>query len=147
MRYLLDTDICSYVIRARHPGLLARLQDHARAGADLSISAVTYAELRLGAERSAHTARYDSAIGVFCSRLNGVLPWDRTAADAFASLQARLLRAGRPIGNNDAMIAAHALTLDRVLVTNNERHFSRVPGLPVENWVPTATDDSEREHP
>lgn len=135
MRYLLDTDICSYVIRARHPGLLARLQDHARAGADLSISAVTYAELRLGAERSAHTARYDLAIGAFCSRLNGVLAWDRTAADAFASLQARLLRAGRPIGNNDAMIAAHALTLDRVLVTNNERHFSPVPGLSVENWV------------
>ena len=134
MRYLLDTDICSYAIRARDRGLLAILQNHARSGADLSVSAVTYAELRLGAERSQNAARHHQAIRAFSSRLSDVLAWDRAAADEFAALQARLLRIGRPIGNNDAMIAAHALSLDRVLVTNNEKHFSRVPGLSVENW-------------
>ena len=134
MQYLLDTDICSYVIRARDPLLLTIMQDKARSGADLSISAVTYAELRLGAERSQTAERYNRAIWFFCERLSGVLAWDRTAADEFARLQARLLGTGHPIGGNDAMIAAHALSLGRVLVTNNQKHFSRVPGLQLENW-------------
>ena len=135
MQYLLDTDICSYVMRARDPRLLAIMQDKARSGADLSISAVTYAELRLGAERSRNADRYNQAIQAFCDRLSGVLAWDKTAADEFAGLQARLLGTGTPIGGNDAMIAAHALSLGRVLITNNEKHFSSVPGLPVENWL------------
>jgi tRNA(fMet)-specific endonuclease VapC len=134
-RYVLDTDICSYVIRARDRALLVVMEDKAREGADLSISAITYAEMRLGAERSRDAERYNSAIRGFCERLSAVLAWDRLAADEFASLQARLLDAGNPIGGNDAMIAAHALSLGRVLVTNNLKHFSRVPGLPVENWV------------
>ena len=64
-----------------------------------------------------------------------MLAWDRPAADRFASLQARLLETRNPIGGNDAMIAAQALSLGRVLVTNNEKHFSRVSGLSVENWA------------
>ena len=135
MQYLLDTDICSYVMRARDQRLLAIMQDKARSGADLSISAVTYAELRLGAERSRNADRYNQAIQAFCDRLSGVLAWDKTAADEFAGLQARLLGTETPIGDNDAMIAAHALSLGRVLITNNEKHFSGVPGLPVENWL------------
>ena len=135
MRYLLDTDICSYIIRARDRRLLAVMQDKAGSGADLSISAVTYAELRLGAERSRYAERYNQAIRAFCDRLSGVVAWDKAAADEFAGLQARLLESGNPIGGNDAMIAAHALSLGRVLITNNQKHFSRVPGLPVENWV------------
>ena len=135
MRYLLDTDICSYVLRGRDPRLLAVMEEKTRAGADLSISVVTYAEMRLGAERSPDAERYNLAIRAFCGRLAGVLAWDRPAADRFASLQSRLLEAGRPIGGNDIMIAAHALSLGRVLVSNNERHFSRVSGLSVENWI------------
>ena len=135
MQFLLDTDICSYVMRARDPRLLAIMQDKARSGADLSNSAVTYAELRLGAEHSRNADRYNQAIQAFCDRLSGVLAWDKTAADEFAGLQARLLGTGTPIGGNDAMIAAHALSLGRVLITNNEKHFSSVPGLPVENWL------------
>lgn len=135
MRYLLDTDICSYILRARDLSLLAVVEEKARAGADLSISVVTYAEMRLGAERSRNAERYNAAIRTFCERLSGVLAWDRSAADRFASLQARLIATGRPIGTNDAMIAAHAISLGRVLVTNNEKHFSRVPGLRVENWT------------
>lgn len=133
-QYLLDTDICSYVIRGRDPRLLATMQERARAGADISISAVTYAELRSGAERSQHVERYSRAIRLFCERLSGVLAWDRAAADEFAALEAELRRLGRPIGRNDTMIAAHALSLRRFLVTNNQRHFARVPGLELENW-------------
>ena len=132
---MLDTDICSYVIRARDPELLATLQEKAHSGAEISISAITYAELRLGAERSRSVKRYHQAIQLFCDRLNGVLAWDKTAADEFAVLQANLLKIGKPIGGNDAMIAAHALNLGCVLVTNNRKHFSRVPGLAMENWM------------
>ena len=134
MTYLLDTDICSYVIRGRDAGLLATMQEKARSGADISVSVVTYAELRSGAERSRHAERYNRAIRLFCERLSGVLPWDRFAADEFAVLEAELFRSGGPIGRNDTMIAAHALSLGSVIVTNNRKHFSRVPGLEVENW-------------
>ena len=71
---------------------------------------------------------------MFCERLSGVLAWDRAAADKFAALEAELLGTGRPIGSNNTMIAAHALNLGCVLVTNNRKHFSRVPGLEIENW-------------
>lgn len=135
MRCLLDTDICSYVIRARDRRLLAVMEEKARAGADLSISAISYAEMRLGAERSRDAKRHHLAIKTFCDRLSGVLAWDRPAADEFARLQARLLDSGTPIGGNDAMIAAHALSLGRVLITNNEKHFSKVSGLAMENWA------------
>ncbi|MYH27317.1 MAG: type II toxin-antitoxin system VapC family toxin [Acidobacteria bacterium] len=135
MRYLLDTDICSYVIRARDASLLAVMEEKVLLGADLSISVVTYAEMRLGAARSQNAQRYDKAIQAFCDRLSDVIAWDRPAVDEFARLQARLLDAGTPIGGNDAMIAAHALSLGRVLITNNEKHFSRVPGLMMDNWA------------
>ena len=134
MQFLLDTDICSYVIRGRDPRLLATMQSKARSGVDISISAITYAELRSGAERSRNADRYNHAIRLFCERLSGILAWDRSAADEFASLEAELLGAGKPIGRNDTMIAAHALSLDCAVVTNNHRHFSRVPRLEVENW-------------
>ena len=69
------------------------MQERARAGADISISAVTYAELRSGAERSQHVERYSRAIRLFCERLSGVLAWDRAAADEFAALEAELTEA------------------------------------------------------
>ena len=135
MRYMLDTDICSYVMRGREPQLLATLQTKAHAGADISISAITYAELRLGAERSPRAATYKQAIQLFCERLNRITAWDATAAETFATVQARLFKTGKPIGGNDAMIAAHALSSGCVLVTNNRKHFSRVPGLKIEDWM------------
>lgn len=134
MRYMLDTDICSYVIRARNPRLLGILQAKALSGAEISISAISYAELRLGAERTRRPNRYRLAIRLFCDRLNRILAWDATAAEEYAVLQAELLEIGKPIGRNDAMIAAHALSIGCVLVTNNRKHFSRVPGLKIDNW-------------
>ena len=134
MQYMLDTGISSYVIRRREPCLLATMQNRARAGAEICVSSITYAELRLGAERSQSPARHQAAIDSFCNRLSRIAAWDKAAADKFAPLQAKLLNQGDPIGRNDTMIAAHALSLDCVLVTNNQRHFARVPALAVENW-------------
>lgn len=135
MRYMLDTDTCSYIIRQRMPEILATLQQRAESGAEISISAITCAELRLGAERSRSAAKYHKAIQMFCERLNRVAPWDAGAADEFARVQGKLLKSGRPIGNNDAMIAGHARHLGCTLVTNNQKHFSKVPGLQLDNWV------------
>lgn len=135
MQYMLDTDICSYVIRKHDARLLATMQTRARSGAAICISAVSYAELKLGAHRSSSVARHTQAIESFCDRLIGVLSWGKSAADEFARLQADLLSAGTPIGNNDAMIAAHALSAGCVLVTNNQRHFARIPRLDQETWL------------
>lgn len=132
---MLDTDICSYVIREHDARLLQILQTRTRAGAVVCISAITYAELRLGALRSGSARRHGAAVDAFCDRLSAVLPWGKPEADEFAQVQARLLAAGTPIGNNDAMIAAHALRADCVLVTNNQRHFARVPELDRESWL------------
>ena len=139
MQYMLDTDICSHVIRQRDARLLAVLQTRTRSGAVVCVSAITYAELKLGALRSSNTRRHVAAIEALCDRLSGVLAWGKPEADEFARIQAALFSAGTPIGNNDAMIAAHALSSGCTLVTNNERHFERVSGLDQENWLAKST--------
>lgn len=135
MRYMLDTDICSYIVRRRNQALLATAQTRVRSGAEVAISAVTYAELRIGAERSGDAARHRTAVASFCERLSGVIPWDQEAADEYARVHTRLARAGTPVGQNDAMIGAHALAAGYILVSNNQRHFSRIDGLQCENWT------------
>jgi len=132
---MLDTDTCSYVIKQRPESVLATMQDKAQKGHDLYISAITYAELRLGAVRSGNPRKHNRLISEFCERLDAVHSWDATAADYFARLQAALFSAGNPIGNNDTMIAGHALSLRAVVVTNNQKHFSKVPKLKLDNWV------------
>jgi tRNA(fMet)-specific endonuclease VapC len=130
--YLLDTDISSYIIRRRPATVRERF---GRIGSDrLAISVVTEAELRYGA------ARYRARPGIladvedFVDRLI-VREWDRAAAMHYADIRAHVERAGKPVGNMDLMIAAHARSLAAVLVTNNQRHFRHVPGLVVENWA------------
>ncbi len=101
----------------------------------ISISAITYAEMLLGAERSKAQQKHLDLISAFVERLDEVLPWDSRAAESFSKLGASLLEQGTPIGSNDTMIAAHALSLGGTLVTNNIRHFSKVPKLKIENWT------------
>ena len=135
MLFMLDTDTCSYIIRKRPLEVLSAMQVKTQKGDDICISVVTYAELRLGAERSASARKYNRAIDQFCERLDSIMQWDKSAADEFAIVQARLYKAGTPIGLNDAMIAAHAINKSAVLVTNNHKHFSRVSRLKLDNWV------------
>lgn len=139
MLYMLDTDTCSYVIRLHPIEVLSAMQSKAQSGDDLTISVITYAELKLGAERSAHPRKYNHAVALFCERLDAILPWHKNVADEFANIQSRLLKNGTPIGSNDAMIAAHARQANAVLVTNNQKHFSKVPRLKLENWVALAS--------
>ena len=135
MIYMLDTDTCSYLIRELPRVLLTTAQKKASAGHGIYISVITYQELRLGAARSKAAKRYHSMIDRLCDRLDHIAAWTVKEADTFATLQANLLAKGTPIGQNDTMIAAHALTFDATLVSNNQKHFARVPGLKLDNWV------------
>jgi tRNA(fMet)-specific endonuclease VapC len=128
MRYLLDTNICIYVIKRRPPQVLARFQ-HCIVG-DIGLSTVTLAELQYGVAKSAFPARNQEALDAFTLPLE-VVPFD-AAALAYGAIRAALERQRRPIGAMDLLIAAHARSLGVTLVTNNPREFGRVEGLQIE---------------
>jgi tRNA(fMet)-specific endonuclease VapC len=132
MRYLLDTNICIYVIRRRPPQVLARFQRCALG--NLGLSTVTLAELQYGVAKSAYPARNQQALEAFTLPLE-VVPFDAAAARAYGPIRATLEQQGTPIGAMDLLIAAHALSLGITLVTNNPREFARVTGLQIETWV------------
>ena len=132
MRYLLDTNICIYVIRRRPPQALAHFQRCAVG--DIGLSTVTLAELQYGVAKSAFPERNQQALVAFTLPLE-ILPFDASAASAYGPIRAMLERQGTPIGALDLLIAAHAVSLGVILVTNNSREFTRVPGLQVDNWV------------
>ncbi|MEI7539132.1 MAG: type II toxin-antitoxin system VapC family toxin [Comamonadaceae bacterium] len=131
VRYLLDTNICIYVINARPAAALARFVEHEVDG--LGISAITASELYWGVCKSG-SARNRTTLEKFLSPL-AVLDYDLGAARKYGELRAYLEQQGTPIGPLDQQIAAHALALDITLVTNNVREFERVPGLRLENWI------------
>ena len=131
-RYMLDTDTATYVIRGKMPALDERIASVATG--ELCISAVTRGELLYGIKLKTGAQRLSRLVDQFLERVS-CLPWDAAAATHFAIAAVELHRAGMPIGTMDTMIAGHAIALRSVLVTNNERHFSRVTGLKVENWT------------
>jgi tRNA(fMet)-specific endonuclease VapC len=130
-RYLLDTNICVYIINRRPPHVF----DHfvcLQIG-EIAISSITGAELAFGVAKSGST-RNQEAMNKFLAPLD-ILPFDAEAMRRYGPLRSELERQGRPIGALDMLIAAHALALGCTLVTNNTREFERVPGLRLENWV------------
>ena len=132
VRYLLDTNTCIYIAKHNPPAVRERFARHA--ASDLAMSAVTYGELRFGAEKSQSKEKARAAIQQLRSRIE-VCPLPIAAAEHYGEIRAELQKNGQPIGNNDLWIAAHARAEGWVVVTNNEREFERVPGLVVENWV------------
>ncbi len=130
-RYLLDSDICIFVMKRRSQALLRRLDQRAAISA---MSVVAYGELAFGAAVSTRGADASAHLAALLEILQ-VLPLPLEAARHYAEIRAELQRAGQPIGSNDLWIAAHALADDLTLVTNNEREFRRVPGLRLENWA------------
>lgn len=131
MRYLLDTDICIYVLNKRPPEVLSQFLAHEDDG--IAVSVITASELLFGVRKSSSTKNL-AALEAFLASLN-VLDFDLAAARRYGELRAHLEKKGTPIGSMDMQIAAHALALDLTMVTNNGREFKRVPGLRVENWV------------
>jgi tRNA(fMet)-specific endonuclease VapC len=131
IKYLLDTNICIYVIKKRPIEVLAKFNEQA---GRMAISSITLSELLHGAEKSQQVAKNLMIIEDFCSRLD-VLPYTEQAAAHYADICATLERKGTPIGTNDVHIAAHARSEGLIIVTNNMKEFVRVDGLRVENWI------------
>nr|VFJ98434.1 MAG: tRNA(fMet)-specific endonuclease VapC [Candidatus Kentron sp. H]VFJ98534.1 MAG: tRNA(fMet)-specific endonuclease VapC [Candidatus Kentron sp. H]VFK03501.1 MAG: tRNA(fMet)-specific endonuclease VapC [Candidatus Kentron sp. H] len=129
---MLDTNICIYILKNRPSGLRDRLETSVIP----AISSVVYAELCYGVEESLPHLQESrrKQLHQFIDLLE-VMDWDNTAARHYAEIRSTLKRQGTPIGNMDLLIAAHARSLDRVLVTNNIGEFTRVDGLRLENWV------------
>ena len=132
MRYLLDTNICIYLSKRNHPGLLAKLAQIPVAEAGISV--VTYGELVYGAFKSERRKENLHTIGEFIEAFQPQ-PLPVEAGQAYGRIKENLRAQGRIIGENDLWIAAHALAEDYILVTNNVREFKRIKGLKIENWT------------
>ncbi|MGY6701892.1 type II toxin-antitoxin system VapC family toxin [Klebsiella pneumoniae] len=136
--WMLDTNICSFIMREQPAAVLKRLEQAGLRGDRIVVSAVTYAEMRFGATGPKASPHHIQLVDAFCARLDAILPWDRAAVDATTDIRVALRLAGTPIGPNDTAIAGHAIAAGAVLVTNNVREFERVPGLVLEDWVKKA---------
>jgi len=132
MRYLLDTNICIYLIKGQPRQALQKFT--ALSMGEIGVSSITAAELHHGVQKSQHTAKNQQALEQFLLPLV-IADFDAEAAMVYGQIRAALERQGTPIGPLDTLIAAHALSLDTTLVTNNVKEFSRVPDLRIANWV------------
>ncbi len=130
--YMLDTDICSYIIREKPIKVFEHFETLKMD--QLCISVVTYAELIYGVEHSSSKKINCSIVDQFVKHLS-VIDWNKKAAEHYGSIRAILQANGNVIGAMDMMIAAHARSQKMTIVTNNEKHFKRVPKLQVENWI------------
>lgn len=130
VRYLLDTNTVSYIIKGNRPRVRERLLKVAMA--EVGISVITEGELRFGLARKPDATQLKIVVEEFLLRVE-VLPWDSEAAKQYANIRAALENIGEPMGNLDLMIAAQALALSTVLVTS-DAVFRRVKGLKIEDW-------------
>ncbi len=132
MRYLLDTNICIYLIKKRPSEVLERFRQHSPQ--DVAISTITLFELQYGVEKSQYRQRSEDALSKFFMTLN-LIDLDRDSAIEAAVIRGQLEKKGLSIAPYDLLIAGLAKSRDMVLVTNNTKEFERVVGLELENWV------------
>lgn len=132
MKILLDTNICIYIIKRQPQAVLQRF--HAYQIGDVGVSSITVAELEFGVRKSQFPEQNQQALTQFLLTL-AIADFDSTAASAYGVIKAELEERRTPIGSLDTLIAAHALSLDITLITNNVKEFNRVPKLKLENWV------------
>ena len=129
--FMLDTDMCIYLVNDRDPALQELFETNANA---ICISSITYAELCFGVAHSTQVVRNRRELNAFCLDLD-ILPYDAEAGIHYGEIRHSLARRGHPIGANDILIASHARSIGATLVTNNQREFGRVPNLITENWL------------
>jgi tRNA(fMet)-specific endonuclease VapC len=132
MNFLLDTDICIYLINKRPPSVISRFKQY-RPG-DIGISVVTVSELEYGVAKSVRQEENQQRLDAFLAPFD-LLSYTAEAVRTYGAVRADLEKRGKVIGPLDMLIAAQALTEKLTLVTNNEREFRRVPGLLIENWA------------
>jgi len=132
MIFMLDTDICIYIIKRKPIRVLDRFKKAEIS--EITISSITLSELLFGVSKSSKPEQNLMALTQFVAPLD-ILPYGDEAAQYYGELRARLEKQGTPIGSLDMLIAAHALSISGTLITNNEKEFNRVPNLNIENWV------------
>ena len=132
MRYILDTNICIYIIKKKPAQVVEKFKDLPLGS--VGISTITLAELAFGVKKSAQAEKNQLALNQFLIPLE-IIDFDANAALEYGRVRTELDRKGTPIGPLDTLIAAHAKSLELTLVTNNEKEFSRVSGLSFENWA------------
>jgi len=132
MKYMLDTNICIYAIKHKPDTVIRKFLSHDPE--ELCISAITYAELMHGVEKSMAMEQNRIAMSLFLSPIT-ILQFDGHAAEEYGRIKAELEKKGTPIGPMDTLIAGHAKSRGLILVTNNTREFNRVVGLTVEDWA------------
>jgi tRNA(fMet)-specific endonuclease VapC len=131
LAFLLDTNVCIDYLTGRYPRVVARIQDSSPE--ELFLSVVVVAELRYGADHSARRRTNHSRIDALIEEVEA-LDFDLRAAATYGRVRSQLEAGGTPIGPNDMLIAAHALSRGLIVVTDNTVEFGRVKGLKVENW-------------
>jgi tRNA(fMet)-specific endonuclease VapC len=132
MEYLLDTNICIYIIKRKPSIVLKRFKEFPLGS--IGISSITLAELQFGIQKSSNPERNLEALNQFIIPLE-IIDFDFNATIEYGIIRAGLEKRGTPIGPLDTLIGAHAKSLDLTLVTNNEKEFVRIPNLKIENWV------------
>lgn len=131
MKYMLDTNICIYLIRQNPAKVIRHFRSHAIG--DIGISSITLAELRYGVSKSRHVEKNQQALDEFVLSLE-IADFDERAAQEYGAIRAALERAGKPIGSMDMLIGAHAHALGATLVTNNTKEFKQIKNLKVADW-------------
>ena len=132
MKFMLDTNTCIYIIKKKPPDVIERfIQTEI---SQIGISSITLSELSYGVSKSSKPEQNQIALAQFIAPLE-ILPYGDDAAQCYGTLRTPLEKQGTPIGSLDMLIAAHALSTDCTLVTNNEKEFIRIPNLKIENWV------------
>ena len=132
MRFLLDTNICIYIIKQKAPKVFEKFQT--LTPSDVGVSSITVAELEYGAYKSQRLEQNRAALSQFLIPLE-ILPFDERATQTYGQIRAELERRGIVIGSMDMLIASQAISLGLTLVTNNVREFSQIPSLTLENWI------------
>lgn len=130
--YLLDTNICIYLMKKKPDSVFNKMRTLNMA--DITISSITLAELEYGANKSQFPEKSKQTLFEFVAPFQ-ILSFDEKASGTYGTIRAYLENKGTPIGSMDMLIAAHAIAEDKILVTNNEKEFSRVPRIRIENWV------------
>ena len=132
MKFMLDTNTCIYIIKKKPPDVIERfIQTEI---SQIGISSITLSELSYGVSKSSKPEQNQIALAQFIAPLE-ILPYGDDAAQYYGTLRTHLEKQGTPIGSLDMLIAAHALSTDCTLVTNNEKEFIRIPSLKIENWI------------
>ncbi|NOX63209.1 MAG: type II toxin-antitoxin system VapC family toxin [Chloroflexi bacterium] len=132
MKYMIDTNICIYIMNKRPVKVVKKFKQ--MAVGEIAVSSITVSELYYGAGKSGNPRRNKERVRDFLLPFV-ILPYDERAAVFYGDIRSRLERHGKPIGPLDTLIAAHALSQNLTLITNNEKEFQRIEGLAVENWV------------